>query len=57
MKCHVCNPYMVYILRGFIELYLAKNLKVFIEFMHEKYHTLLGLNITILIVPYTCGKH
>ena len=57
MKCHVCNPYMVYILRGFIELYLAKNLKVFIEFMHEKYHTLLGLNITTLIVPYTCGKH
>lgn len=57
VKCHVCSPYMIQILRSFFELHLAGNIEVFIKFVHEKYPALPGLDMTTLIVPYTCGKH
>jgi len=57
VKCHVCSPYMIGILRSFLKLHTAENLEVFVEFIHEKYPALPGLDMTTLIVPYTCGNH
>ena len=48
---------MIQILRSFVELHPANNLEVFVEFVHEKYPALPGLDMTTLIVPYTCGDH
>lgn len=57
VKCHVCSPYLIPILVGFLHLHPTENLEVFIEFVHEKYPALPELDITTLLVPYTCGKH
>ena len=57
VKCYVCSPYMIQILRSFVELHPAENVEVFVEFVHENYPALPGLDITTLIVPYTCGDH
>ena len=57
MKCHLCNPYLVPILTCFLQLHPIENLEAFIEFIHDKYPTLPELDITTLLVPFTCGKH
>ena len=50
VKCHVYSPYMIQILKFLIELHFAENIEVFIEFLHEKYHTLPAFDITTLIL-------
>jgi len=57
VKCHVCSPYLIPVLMRFCELHSMDRLEVFIEFIHNKYTTLPELDITTLLVPYTCGKH
>lgn len=57
IKCHVCSPYLYSLLRAFVESHNAQSLEVYIEWVHERYFTLLGLDITTLIMPYTHGKH
>ena len=57
VKCHICSPYLVPILEGFLKLQPNERFEAFIEFMHDKYPTLPELDITTLFVPFTCGKH
>lgn len=57
VKYHIYIPYMIQILRGFVKLHSVENLEVFIEFVYEMCYALLGLDITILIVPYICRIH
>lgn len=57
VKCHVCSPYLIPILTGFLRLHPTENLEVFKVFISEKYPTLPELDITTLLVPFTCGKH
>ena len=57
VKCYKYCLYMIQILRSFVELHPDETIEVFIEFVHEKYPPLLGLDMTTLIIPYTCGNH
>ena len=57
VKCHLYSLYLIPILDGFLRMYPTESLEVFIEFVHEKYPNFLELDITTLLVPYTCGKH
>ena len=57
VKCHVCSPYLVPILTRFCELNSTDRMEVFVEFIHNEYKALPDLDITTLLVPYTCGKH
>ena len=57
VKAYICSPYMVPILEGFLNLQPVEMLEVFIQFIRNKYPTLLEMEMTTLIVPYTCGKH
>ena len=57
VKCHICSPYLMPILAGFIRLHPKENLDLFLEFIHDKYPVLPELDITTLLVPFTCGKH
>ena len=38
-------------------MHSMKSLEVYIDLIHDKYHTLLELDITIFLVSFTCGKH
>lgn len=57
VKYHICSPYLIPILTGFLHLHKTEILELFIEFIHDKYPTLPSLDITTLLVPFTCGKH
>ena len=57
VKCHLCSPYLVPILTSFLQLHPKERLEAFVEFIHDKYPALPDLDITTLLVPYTCGKH
>ena len=57
VKCYVCSPYLVSILTGFLDLHPTERIEAFIEFIHDKYPTLPELDITNLLVPFTCGQH
>ena len=56
VKCHICSPYLIPILEGFLNLQPNERLQVFVDFIHDKYPALPPTDITTLIVPYTCGK-
>lgn len=57
VKCHVCSPYLIPILTEFLLIHPSEKLQVFLDFIHDKYPTLPDLDITTLLVPFTCGKH
>lgn len=57
IKCHVYSTYLYSLLRAFVKSQHAHSLEVYIEWVHERYCALFGSDITILIVPYTSGKH
>ena len=57
VKCHVCSPYLVPVLTGYCQLNSTDRFELFVEFIHNKYTTLPELDITTLLVPYTCGRH
>ena len=57
VKSHVCCPYLTPLLRTHLEEEGRDSLEVYIGFLHDKYGALPELDITTLIVPFTCGKH
>lgn len=56
-KCKVSCPYLIHILTGFLDYHSTKSLEAYIDFIHDRYHTLLELVITIFLVSSTCGNH
>lgn len=57
IKCHVCNPDLPRILKGFVDSHHAMCESAYIDITHKKNLSLPGLDIATLIVPYTCMKH
>ena len=57
VKCHICSPYLVPVLTRYCELNTVDRFEDFINFLHNMYTALPNLDITTLLVPYTCGKH
>lgn len=57
VKYHICSPYLIPILIGFVDLHMAKSLEVYISCVHDKYGVLPELDITILLEPLTCEKY
>ena len=57
VKCHMTLPYITPLLMQSVQDVGRDGLEVFVDFIHNKYGELPGLDITTLIVPFTCGKH
>lgn len=56
-KNYVCSYYLVSLLSLHVRDKKLSDVEVYIDFLHNKYTALPPLDITTLIVPYTCGKH
>ena len=57
INCYVCSPYMIGLLTSHVRGARCSGVEVYTEFIRDKYSALPSLDITTLIVPYTCGKH
>ena len=57
IKCYVCSPYLIGLLISHVRGARSSGVEVYTEFIWDKYTTLPPLEVTTLIVPYTCGKH
>ena len=50
-------PYIPTFLMQSVEEARRDSIEVFVDFIHNKYGELPDLDITTLVVPFTCGKH
>ena len=57
VKSHMTGPYICNLLMQSVEEAGREGLEVFVDFLHNKYSELPGLDVTTLIVPYSCNKH
>ena len=57
IKCHVCSPYLIGLLTSHVRTASSSGIELYAEFVQNIYTTLPALDITTLILPYTCGKH
>lgn len=57
VKSHMTVPYITSLLTQSVEEAGRDGLEVFVDFLHNKYGELPDLDITTLIVPFSCGKH
>ena len=57
VKSHMTVPYISTLLMQSLEEADGDGLEVFVDFLHNKYSELPELDVTTLIVPYSCGKH
>ena len=56
-KSHMTVPYIATLLTQSVLEEGRETLEVFVDFVHNKYSELPSLDITTLIVPFTCGSH
>ena len=57
INCFVCSPYLIGLLTSHVRGARSIGLELYTEFIRDKYKSLSSLDVTTLIVPYTCGKH
>ena len=57
IESYMTVPYISTLLIQSVEETERDNLEAFVDFLHNKYSELLDLDVTILIVPYSCGKY
>lgn len=57
VKSHMTMPYISTLLTQSVEEKGRDGLEIFVDFVHNKYGKLLGLDIITRIVPLSCGKH
>ena len=57
VKSHMTVSYISTLLMQSLEEAEGDGLEVFVDFLHNKYSKSPELDVTTLIVPYSCGKH
>ena len=57
IKCHMTVPYIPTLLMQSVEEARRDSVEVFVDFIHNMYGELPDLDITTIMVPFTCRKH